>query len=80
MCHIKMFSSDQLSPSDKKYLDYRIPVIAGQRNDVLILPITFFHFLLGCDLLYAVIQIPVSDGLFKFQIFRCPLHFLFQLF
>jgi hypothetical protein len=34
--------------------------------------------LLGSNLFYAVIQVPVSDSFLKFQPLRCLLHLLFQ--
>ena len=76
MCHIEMLPSHKFSIPDKENLHYRIIRIICKSYDILILSITVCNLLFLRYLLHTVIQIPVTDRLFKFKLIRCRLHLL----
>ena len=76
MCHIEMLPSHEFSIPDKENLHYRIIRIICKSYDILILSITVCNLLFLRYLFHTVIQIPVTDRLFKFKLIRCRLHLL----
>ena len=76
--HDEMLPPDQLAATYKKDLHHRVVFIPRQSDDVLILPVAVRNLLLLGHLLHAVVQIPVTDRILKFQIFRRLLHLLLQ--
>ena len=73
-----MLPADQLAVPDKKHLNHRVPAVAGQRDNILVLPVTVRNFLLRGNLLHTVIQIPVTDCILKFKGIGSLLHIFFQ--
>ena len=73
-----MVPPDQASVPDEEYLHYRVFLLRCQGNDIPVAHVAAGNLLLLGDLAYAVQKFPVLDGLFEFQIFRCPLHLFFQ--
>ena len=79
MGHIKMLPSHELASPDKEHLHHRVPVVAGQGYDILVLPVAVRDLLLLGNLLYAVIKIAVTNRLLVFHFIGRLLHLLLQL-
>ena len=77
-----MFSADQFTSSDKKYLHYRVlltqiqTVIHGNCNNILIFFPVARNFLSLPNLLNTADKIPVFHSIFKPHFFGCRHHFL----
>ena len=78
MCHIVMFPADQLAVPHKKHLNYGLPLVTIQRNDILIFPCAVRYLLLLGYLLHAVVQIPISRRGLEIQLLRRSPHLCLQ--
>ena len=79
MCHIIMFSADQLAIPDEKYLYHCFRLILVQRQDIFIFTDALGNLLFLGYLSYTGEQITVSGSILKFHSLRGFLHLLLQI-
>ena len=79
MCHIIMFSADQLAIPDEKYLYHCFRLILVQCQDIFIFTNTLGNLLFLGYLSYTGEQITVSGSILKFHSLRGFLHLLLQI-
>ena len=77
--HMEMLPSDHLAVPDKEHLHHRVPLLAGNGDDVPVIHALAGDLLALLHLLHAFQKLPVLDGLLKLQRIAGRLHPALQL-